>query len=184
MTKKQSYQGYLLVANPNNPKDELEKSVILVVGHGIEQVVGIQINNPYDRLTVQSISEGLGIDLDITDSVYRGGGNGVNKISMIHSADWTGLSTTLITENLAVTNDISVLAALSRGEGPEYVRACAGHWLWDRHQLDQQLDPHAITRYKWEAVPANMINIFDLEGEEQWQSALEASARYQVSAWF
>lgn len=183
MTKK-NYQGHLLAANPNNPRDELDRAVILLIGYGADTVFGLQINNPYDDLNIKSISDNIGIDLDIDAGIYRGGSNGLGKISVVHSADWTGLSTVLISENLAVTNDISVLAALSRGEGPEYFRACAGHWLWERSQLESQLDPHTKTRYKWEAVPARLETVFGLEGEEQWQTALEESARHQVSAWF
>ena len=183
MTKK-NFQGHLLVANPNNPRDDLEKAVILLIGHGVEKVFGLQINNPYDDLNVQNISSGIGIELVDDARIYRGGSNNMGKISFIHSTDWSGLSTTFITEHLALTNDISVLTAISRGEGPEFYRACAGHWLWDRNQLDQQMDPHTSTRYKWEPVPATVETVFDSEGEEQWQTALEASARYQVSAWF
>lgn len=183
MTKK-NYQGYLLAANPNNPCDELEQAVILLIGYGLDKVVGLQINKPYDNLSFRSISENIGIDLDMDDNIYQGGSNGLGKISVIHSTDWTGLSTILISENLAITNDISVLAALSRGEGPEYYRACAGHWLWERDQFDNQLDPHINTRYKWEAVPARVETVFAFEGEDQWRISLEESARHQISVWF
>jgi putative AlgH/UPF0301 family transcriptional regulator len=183
MTKK-NYQGYLLAANPGNPSDELDKAVILLIGYGFEKVVGLQINKPHDNLSFKSISDTIGIDLNTDDNIYQGGGNGLGKISVIHSTDWTGLSTVLISEDLAITNDISVLAALSRGEGPEYYRACAGHWLWERHQFDDQLDPHSVTRYKWEAVPARLETVFAFDGEDQWRISLEESARHQINVWF
>lgn len=183
MTKK-NYQGHLLAANPNNPCDELEKAVILLIGYGSDTVFGLQINSPYDDLNIRNISANIGIDIDVDANIYRGGSNGISKISVIHSTDWTGISTVLISENIAVTNDISVLTALSRGEGPEYYRACAGHWLWERGQFDNQLDPHTATRYKWEVVPARMETVFELEGSEQWRTTLEESARHQVRAWF
>jgi putative transcriptional regulator len=185
MTKK-NYQGYLLAANPSNPRDGLDRAVILILSHTHDTAIGLQINMPFDTLTIDSISENLGIAIDSTDSVYQGGSNNVNKISVVHSTDWTGMSTILLTEHLAVTNDISVLAAISRGEGPEYFRACAGYWMWDSRQLEDQLDPktNQRTRYKWEAVPAKPSDVFDCNGGDQWRTVLEACARHQVAAWF
>lgn len=185
MTKK-NYQGHLLAANPSNPRDELDQAVILLLSHTSETAIGLQINMPFEQLTLDSVSENLGISIDVTDPIYQGGSNNVNKISVIHSTDWTGMSTVLLTEHLAVTNDISVLAAISRGEGPEYYRACAGYWMWDSKQLEEQLDPktNSRTRYKWEAVPAKPVDIFDLDGGDQWRATLESCARHQVAAWF
>jgi putative transcriptional regulator len=185
MTKK-NYQGHLLAANPSNPHDELDRAVILLLTHNDKAALGIQINMPLDHLSMDAISSNLGIELGTEDVAYRGGNNNVNKISVIHSTDWTGHSSVLINEHLAVTNDISVLAALSRGEGPEFYRACAGYWLWEPGQLDEQLNPQTNknTRYKWEAVPARPENIFGKDGNEQWHDILEESARHQVAAWF
>jgi putative transcriptional regulator len=185
MTKK-NYRGYLLAANPSNPRDELDGAVILLLSHTSETAIGLQINMPFENLTLDSVSANLGIEIDSMDSVYQGGSNNVNKISIVHSTDWTGTSTVLINEHLAVTNDISVLAAISRGEGPELYRACAGYWMWDSGQLDDQMDPQTNknTRYKWEAVPAKLEDVFELSGSDQWRATLEASARHQVAVWF
>jgi putative transcriptional regulator len=183
---KKSFQGHLLVANPNNPRDELSRAVVLLVTHTNDKCVGIQINNPVTDPDLQTISANIGIDFTGSDPLWYGGSVGTNKIHVVHSTDWSGLSTIKINDEISVTNDISVLAALSRGEGPNLFRACAGYWVWEDGELDHQLDPKNTDRttHKWETVEATVDNVFDGEGPEQWRKVIEESARQQVSSWF
>ena len=183
---KNNLQGHLLAANPSNPRDELDRSVILLTSHTSNSSEGLQINRVLPELSLANIANNIGIWIDDDHPVYCGGSVGINKIHVIHTNDWTGHTTVRITKDLCVTNDISVLSAISRGEGPEYIRACAGFWLWEDGQLDQQLDNKidGVDRHKWETVPATIDNVFGSTGIEQWHESLEASARMQVSLWF
>lgn len=184
MTKKK-YPGYLLVANPNNPRDELSKSVILIASHNDRMAIGLQVNNPLEDINLQTVAENIGIDYPNPDLLYYGGNISMNKIHVVHSLDWKGLTTVKLNEQLAVTNDISILAALSRGEGPTFYRACAGYWLWDEGLLDRMLDPRDRSDpHKWEITPGTLDNVFTGEGPEQWRTSIEEAAKYQVSAWF
>jgi putative AlgH/UPF0301 family transcriptional regulator len=184
------YAGHLLAANPKNPKDELRKSVILLVTHGDDLAIGLQINYPLGDGTLQSVAGALGISIDGEDPLWCGGGQSQGKVHVIHSADWMSSSSVMVGKNLAVTNDISVLAALSENCGPEFYRACAGHWVWNGKDLDlgltsqkNQFPGMHITR-RWEAIPATPELIFNNSGEEQWHQVLQASTRHQVSSWF
>lgn len=183
---KNNLQGHLIAANPSNPLDELDRSVILLTSHTGNSSVGLQINRVLPELSLANIANNIGIWIDDDHPVYGGGSVGINKIHVIHTNDWTGHTTVRITKDLCVTNDISVLAAISRGEGPEQIRACAGFWLWEDGQLDQQLGntPSEFDRHKWETVPATIDNVFGSSGLEQWHEVLEASARMQVANWF
>jgi putative transcriptional regulator len=182
---KKKYPGYLLVANPNNPRDELNKSVLLIASHSDKVAICLQINNPLEDIDLQTVAHNINIDYPQGDLLFYGGNISQNKIHVIHSNDWRGLSTVKLNDQISVTNDISVLAALSRGEGPEYYRACAGYWLWEEGRLDQQLDPrYRGEPHKWEIVPSTVDVVFNGEGPEQWREALDRAAKYQVSAWF
>jgi putative AlgH/UPF0301 family transcriptional regulator len=185
MTKKK-FAGNLLVANPNNPRDELAKSVILLVTHTDKLGIGLQLNNPLTDIDLQTVAYNSNIDYPRdTDPLYYGGNISMNKIHVVHSNDWKGLSTVKLNDEISVTNDISVLAALSRGEGPSQFRACAGYWLWENGMLDDMLAPRNRNYpHKWETVPAALVNVFEGEGPEQWRNALEEAARYQVNVWF
>lgn len=184
MTKKK-YAGHLLVANPNNPRDELSKSVLLLVTHTDKLAIGLQLNNPLEEIDLQTVAFNSNLDYPEGDPLYYGGNISMNKIHVVHSNDWKGLSTVRLNDQISVTNDISVLAALSRGEGPEHFRACAGYWIWDDGRMDRQLDPRNKDEpHTWEIVPATLENVFEGEGPEQWRAALDEAAKFQVSAWF
>ena len=183
MASKKKYPGYLLAANPQNPRDDqLSQSLILVISHTDRVAVGLQINNPVEDMDLQTVARNIGMEFASNAPLYYGGLHAVNKIHVIHSNDWQGLSTVKINDELSVSNDISVLAAIAEGCGPERYRACAGFWHWDDRRLDNQLDPRwRVEPHKWELIPATADLIFDGEGPDQWQAALEASAQWQSS---
>lgn len=182
-----NYQGQLLASHPGNPKDGDEKSVVFVVSHLNDVCIGLQINHQMPAPSLASICQGMGIWYEGDEPLYWGGHISQNKIHVVHSLDWAGLSTTKITDEIGVTNDVSILAAISRGEGPEHFRSCVGYWLWEHGRLDQQINPKKYPSkevHRWELVPATLESIFDSAGEEQWVSILEQSARQQVANFF
>lgn len=177
--------GQLLAANPLNPRDNLNRSVILIVTHTDEVSLGLQLNRQLLDMDLASVGEQVGITLPLDDPLYFGGPMTANKIHMVHSSDWQGLTTIRINSEISVTNDISVLAALSRGDGPEYYRACAGFWSWQAGQLESQLAGHKDSLHRWELAPADLKSVFESGwASDQWQAALAASARLQIDSWF
>ena len=183
---KKSYQGKLLVSNPNNPVDELGKSLILLVMHGRDRAVGLQINNPLEDINLAMVSNNIGIDIDTEEPLWFGGGVGNNKIHVVHSSDWQGMSTIKINNDISVTNDISVLAAISQNEGPAQYRACAGFWVWEDGQFNKEIKAKNYNEvlHCWEATEATTELVFNNEGPDQWIVALEESTKQQVSQWF
>ena len=181
--------GHLLIANPSNPLDELSESVILLISHDDNLAMGLQINNPIADTSLQGVSDNLGIPLPGEDKLWFGGKISQNKVHVIHSTDWLSVSSTLINDDLAVTNDVSVLAALSLGSGPEFFRACVGHWACNGKDLDlglaaQHPFPGIFCKHRWETIPATPELIFNNEGPEQWRQLLDASTRQQIESWF
>jgi putative transcriptional regulator len=185
MSKIQITPGHLLIANPNNPKDDLSRSVMLIVSHTPQMSVALQVNNPVEDLDLKIVSHGLGIDYHFADPLYYGGNTNTHKIHVVHSAGWEGLTTIKLTEEISVTSDVSVLQAIADGTGPDFYRACAGYWVWKDGFLATQLDPRSHNDpHKWEVTPATQENVFTDEGPNQWRYALEDCARYQVNEWF
>lgn len=184
MPKKQ-YQGCLLAANPNNPIDDLYKAVILLISHTNNIAIGVQINSMINNVDLQSVAENMDVQYDGDEPLWFGGNENNNKIHVIHSPDWAGMSTVRINDDLSVTNDVGIISAIARGEGPEYFRACAGYWIWHKGELDSQLntkfDPEQP--HKWEIAPATSELVFDSAGSEQWRYAIEDSAKSQIDHW-
>jgi putative transcriptional regulator len=185
MTLKKKYEGYLLAAHPANPKDDLQRSVIMLLRHADDIAVGLQINRPLNGPTLADVSDNNGIYVSQDAPLWYGGNHEERKVHVVHSKDWMGLSSISINDEIAVTNDISVLAAVSRGEGPEYFRACTGYWVWDNGRMNHMLDPHDRDEpIKWEILPATMETVFAEEGIDQWLLAIDRSAQYQTANWF
>lgn len=187
MTASNQFPGYLLIANPNNPKDSMGRSVILLTEHSGSRAVGIQINQPLANMTLQEVAINAGMEYqnDETTPLHFGGNFVTNKVNIIHSSDWHGSNTIKLTRDISVTQDISILAAISQRQGPKYYRACSGCWIWDSYSLNYQLDSdNMIERHRWEIAPAEIKTIFDLSGIEQWRQALDDAARFTTSQWF
>jgi len=58
----QSYVGYLLVAHPHNLRDDLFKSVIVVLKETQKMVIGLQINYVLSNLDINDIIRSAGIE--------------------------------------------------------------------------------------------------------------------------
>jgi putative transcriptional regulator len=192
MPKSQKYLGYALVANANNPRDDLHRSVILLVNHQGQHykqnnvAVGIQINKPLANMTLKEVAVNIGIDYPTKakDYLYYGGSGNSGRIHIIHTPDWTGANTIQLNKDVSVTSDISVLNAIANGTGPSQYRACAGHWLWDQKDLDRQLDASDDCVHKWEIAPADHELVFGYDGVDQWRQGLYEAATYSASLWF
>lgn len=180
------YRGQLLAAHPANPADIEKHAVMLIITQTKEFALGVKLNRIIDDHDVSKICQNLDIWYDGDDPVYHGGRVSPDRIHVIHTLDWTGFTTIQLNDDIGVTNDISILTALSVGEGPEYFRACAGHHVWNHGLLNRQMDTKTYPdeTHRWEVAPATIDNVFKYSGSEQWRHALTESAKIQASAWF
>lgn len=181
-----NYTGYLAVANPNNPKDDSERSVYLMVTHNQSLAIGLKINKIQENNDLATVSQSLGIEYYKNDPIYIGGDGSPTKIHMVHSLDWRGLGTIPLTRDIGITQDISILVALADGDGPEYYKACAGYTQWSNGVFDLQLTPKIIKGepYKWEMIPATIENLFEIEDEFLWEHCLQMSIIKKVKDFF
>ena len=183
------YSGQLLVANPNNPRDELSKSVSLLVSHNRRLAIALQLNNSLSHMTLQEVAVNTGLDTSDPASrldapLYYGGVHNVHRVQVIHTPDWFGPTTTVLNKQIAITSDISILQALSQGRGPKLFRACAGYWSWEDGKLDDQLDnSNRDQSHRWEIAEANIATVFEVEGDEQWQTSLINAAHITTAQW-
>lgn len=183
----QNYRGYLLAAHPKRPDPHLRKGVMLVLDHDSSGAIGLQINKPFsNNVSFNTVMKTVGLPNPTDQPLYNGGPEATNRIHVIHSLDWYSSSTTKITDQIGVSNDISVLAAISEGQGPEYFRVVAGFARWLPGHLDGEIigeDPWNIN-HTWTFVPADIDILFGLDDIDQWHKIIAESGRMQVSTWF
>ena len=129
------FVGHLLASSPILYSSDEPQKVILIINHNPQLVIGIQINQEILGQTIQRVSSRIGIPFFGNDPLWDGGNLGKDKIHVIHTTDWMGRSSVQLNDELAVTSDISVLTALSEGQGPSQFRACAGFCSWSNSCL-------------------------------------------------
>ena len=183
----QNYRGYLLASHPRRLDALLRRSVILVLDHDKTGAIGLQINKPFTNdVTFRTVMENVNMSVSIDQPLYNGGQESINRIHVVHSLDWFSPTTSKITDKIGVSNDLSVLAAISQNEGPEYYRVCAGFTRWSPSHLEGEIageTPWTVNQ-SWSFAPSNYENVFGLDDIDQWHGVINESNRLQISNWF
>jgi len=185
------YFANLLASSPSSTNRLNRHGVFMVVNHTADIVISIQLNRAINEHNLQDISGKIGIDIPGDDPIWFGGPHAQDKIHIIHSTDWMGSTSVKLTDSIAMTNDLSILSAMSVGDGPSKFRACAGFFSWSPGEfarlMSSRLVPDGLIRQvaKWEAVPATSELTFDSgHDDDQWLAVLEASVAHQASQYF
>lgn len=183
----QNYKGYLLAAHPRRTEPTLRKGVLLVLDHDSTGSIGLQINKPFTNdITFQTVMQNVGLHSDCDQPLYCGGSESTNRIHVLHTLDWYTANTTKITDQIGVSHDVSVLAAISKNEGPEQFRVVAGFTRWLPGHLEGEIraqEPWTIN-HSWSWVPADPDTVFGQDDVDQWHTVIAQSSRMQVSSWF
>jgi putative AlgH/UPF0301 family transcriptional regulator len=188
MTEMETYQGQLLGAHPRRRESLLRGGVVLVVEHDLAGSIGFQINRPINTgITIGSVMNNMGFNIEVDQPLYVGGTENTNRIIVVHTMDWSTSGTVQVTDDIGYSNDVSILAAISSGEGPEQFRAVAGFTRWPAGQLDCEIAGEVTwgaVESSWSLVRATRELVFDQDDQEQWRCVLEAHARQQIAIWF
>jgi putative AlgH/UPF0301 family transcriptional regulator len=183
----QNYKGFLLAAHPKREDSLLRKSTVLILDHDKGGAIGLQINKPFTNdISFHTVMQNVGLHTAHDRPLYSGGQESTNRIHVIHSLDWYTGNTTKITDNIGVSHDVSVLAAISKDEGPEYFRVVAGFTRWLPGHLEGEIlgeEPWTIN-HTWSFAPAEIDTVFGLDDVEQWHRVISESSKIQVANWF
>lgn len=177
--------GHILAMPPQATDSVFARSVIVVAQHNAKGAWGLVVNKPNPRITLDIVMLSAGIDYDNPETVYTGGPVENNRVHIIHSLDWRGLSTISVAPDMGITSDVSVLAAISRGEGPKLYRTCIGIAAWAAGQLDGEFKgfPPWKQKNSWIDAPATIDAVFNLRADEQWEQAIDIIATSKVASW-
>ena len=186
MSTSEFLTGKLLVTQPCNNSGHFSKGVVLVAQHSLSGAWGVIVNRPAKTVNMQNIMAAAGIDYDGNETIYVGGPVEPTRVHVVHTLDWSSASTLRITDDLGITGDVSVLAAISQGQGPELYRAGVGLAVWAAGQLDGEqsgISPWT-PGHRWLTADASIELCLTGAGEEQWHRAVGQSVNQQVSSFF
>jgi len=165
-----SLSGQLLVALPSLDDPRFKRTVVYMLVHDARGAMGLIMNRPLGDIPLAVLLKQAGLpDAGVKGSVklHVGGPVEATRISVLHSDDYRGPETTMLTDGLAVTSQPDILGAIAAGKGPRRVHFSVGFAGWGPGQLEGE-----IKGGYWITVPADEGILFDDAYETKWDRAM------------
>lgn len=163
--------GQLLVASPEMKDPRFVETVIYMVKDSAEGALGLVINRPLAKGSMQDLLKGLGSEIEGAKGdivIHYGGPVSPAEGFILHTDDVLLDNSTKVKDGLAVTSDVKLLEAMSHGKGPRQALVIMGYAGWAPGQLEAELKAEA-----WFVVPADKALVFGKDTEKMWQQALD-----------
>jgi putative transcriptional regulator len=163
--------GCLLVAAPKMADATFGRSVIFLVAHDTEGSLGIIVNEPVKEISFAELFELMRLphaDLEGKLTVHFGGPVEPRLGFVLHSKDFMLPQHELAAgDDMAVTTDPEILAAIAGGHGPARYIVTLGYAGWGPGQLELEMQ-----QGDWLVVPSDPDLIFAPDAQQIWQRAL------------
>jgi putative transcriptional regulator len=164
--------GLLLVATPDLQDPNFDHTVVYVVQHDDGGAMGLVVNRVLGRGPIGELLEGLGLDAEAKGAaeiaVHYGGPVERGRGFILHSPDFKGADTVVLSELAALTSSLDVLSAIAAGDGPRHALFALGYAGWAPDQLESELAAGA-----WVVVDPDEALLFDDQVDSKWQRALD-----------
>jgi putative transcriptional regulator len=168
----ESVTGRLLVATPELDDPNFDHTIVYMVEHDGSGAMGLVLNRVLGKGPVAELLEGLGIEGEVDPAaeieVHYGGPVESGRGFVLHSPDYTGENTVVLSDLVALTTSLDVLSAIAAGNGPKRSLFALGYAGWAPGQLEAELAVGA-----WVVVEADEALLFDDETDSKWQRALD-----------
>ena len=173
-----SYLGKVLIAHPNLDNGPFARSVIYIYQDNPETgTVGV-VTNRRSRYGLHDLAKDKGITFGDTNKwVYHGGPVKQQALVLLHTNDWSSANTAHAGRKLCISSDDFMMEKLNQ-QTPTYWRMFAGMSAWEPGQLNAELGGNYPFRPEnsWLIADAPEGLLFTLDGDKQWQKALELSS--------
>lgn len=166
----ESLSGQFVVAMPALADPNFFQTVTCISEHNRQGALGVIVNRLHALLSAADIFAELKMDVAVDAEkipVHIGGPVHMDEVFILHGQPFGWQGCLPISESLAISNTVDILAAIAQGQGPaDYLIAlgCAG---WGPGQLEAELRDNA-----WLTGDASSDIIFKTEVAMRWESAL------------
>src|ERR1700746_3849312 len=135
--------GKLLVASPSMREPLFRRTVILIVQHDSQGVLGIIVNRPVKEMALSKIEELMGqkdkkVEGNVT--VLAGGPLNPKEPFVLRSTDYHRPETIDLGEDVAVTTSPQIFLDMGEKRGPEKSLIAFGYVGWRPEQLGAELE--------------------------------------------
>ena len=165
-----SLAGQFLVAAPSMGDPRFSHAVIYMVRHDASGAVGLIVNRPFEDVPISLLLDRLGLAHEgVAGSlrIHYGGPVDPGRVFVLHSAEYRGEGTEVISKGIALTSDPGILRAIGAGAGPRRALLILSYSGWGPGQLEREIGAGA-----WIAVPASAALAFDDHYDTKWQRAM------------
>lgn len=179
--------GHLLIAHPKLPKSNpFSKTVVYVYESNDQGVMGLVLNRPSTFL-IKDLCKSKGLIYhESYTALHQGGPVNESALVLLHTDEWMSENTAIAGRGLCVSSDNLMLKKLAHGDVPLYWRMFTGMSAWTKNQLEMEM--RGQFPYKpensWLTAEANDDIVFEYDGEEQWEQAIELSRQQMINQFF
>lgn len=169
-----SLAGHLLVATPDLDDPNFHRTVVYMIHHDATGAMGLVINREIGRGPLGKLLDAFGLEGEGEGEgeaeirVYAGGPVERERGFMLHSPDYQGEDTVVLSDQVAMTSSLRVLEDLAAGKGPMRSLFALGYAGWAPRQLEAEIAAGA-----WIVVDADEALLFDDDVETKWQRAMD-----------
>jgi putative transcriptional regulator len=166
----ESLTGQLLVASRNLLDPNFSQTVIYVLAHNDTGALGVVINRRVGSGQLRHLLPAFGIKTTSRHriDVHVGGPVDLQRGMVLHSPDYRGSSTRILSDRVALTASAEVLTAAANGAAPKQLMLIMGCAGWGKGQLEQE-----IARRDWMVAPEDVQLIFSQDPKNVWAEALK-----------
>ena len=173
--QKHSLEGYLtgqlLVAMPQMQDPRFIHAVMYICGHDENGAMGLIINKMIDKVKLSDLLTQMGIQSNTKSTeipIYFGGPMEMGRGFVLHSSDYVHEGSIVISEGIALSATLDILAMIADDNGPKHQLCLLGYAGWSRGQLEAELQQNS-----WLPVPANTDIIFHNRIEDKWRQSIQ-----------
>ncbi|WP_236546744.1 YqgE/AlgH family protein [Psychromonas sp. L1A2] len=167
-----SLKNHFLIAMPSLTDPYFKNSVVYLCEHDEQGAMGFIINYPV-KLTIQELlksAESISHEPipPITEPVFLGGPLDMDRGFVLHSPIEDDSQSTLLNEQLMMSNSNLILSSLGTETQPEKYMVALGYSSWDSGQLEEE-----ISNNQWLTVQCEMDIMFNTPVSKRWNSSLQ-----------
>jgi len=163
--------GQLLIATPEMKDPRFVETVIYMVKHNAEGAMGLVINKPLAKGSLDDLLKGFGVETKSSQRelvIHYGGPVGTRQGFLLHTDDTLLDSSTKVADGIAMTTDVGMLEAIGRGKGPRQWLFILGYAGWASGQLEMELKANS-----WFVIRGDKPLIFGGDADKKWRQAMD-----------
>ncbi|QOI11177.1 YqgE/AlgH family protein [Blochmannia endosymbiont of Colobopsis nipponica] len=166
-------QNHFLVAMPSLQDPLFKQSVVYICEHNKYGAMGIVINKPVEKFTIENILNNLKItstnrdpSITLDKPVFFGGPLADDRGFILHTPCKGFGSSVEISPQMMITTSKDVLETLGTTAQPKNILIALGYSGWIKGQLEQELIENT-----WLTVPATKEVLFNTPVAARWHEA-------------